>query len=256
MTALTKSNYKLKTVKFNNVNMIAIKTEDGKIFTSIKKICEDLGIDPESQAKRIKRDEILSKGAVIMSVPSNGGTQQTLCLNIESLPFWLTGIQSNKCKEEVRDSLIEFKIKAQKMLSDAFIQSQPVTEKQLPQNYLEALKHLVQAEETKLLLEAKIEQDKPKVQAYDSFLSSTTALDFSTVSKALKMGRNKLFEFCRQKELLKYNNEPYQKYVDSGLFEVIIVNKYNDSDFNQNFSKTLITPKGQEKIRMLLQEDN
>lgn len=251
MTALTKE------VQFNGQTLIGIINEDtGKIYTGFRKICENLGIDWSRQLKKIKSHEVLKEGVGIMSMTYNNRITDIVSYDIDYLPSWLLGIKPSKVKEEVKPMLIKYQLEAVKVLRDAFINKAIVQQApQLPENYIQALEKLLSSEKEKLQLQSKIEQDKPKVQAYYSFLSSTTALDFSTVSKALKMGRNKLFEFCRQKELLKYNNEPYQKYVDSGLFEVIIVNKYNDSDFNQNFSKTLITPKGQEKIRMLLQGD-
>lgn len=252
MTTLTTTNYELKKVQFNNVSMIAIKTEDGKIFTSVKKICEDLGITTNGQVERIKRDEILKEGVRIIRVPSEGGNQDTLCLDIECLPFWLTGIQANRCKDEVKTQLVEFKKKAQKMLSDAFIQSQPNQTPQLPINYIEALEKLLSSEKEKLQLQAKIEQDKPKIETYNQIMTSNTALDFSAVAKMFNTGRNRLFKLCREKGYLRANNEPYQEYIDSGLFETIIVNKRTESDFNQNFIKPLITPKGIEKITELL----
>lgn len=245
-----------KEVSFNGQTLLGFIDESGNVYTSLKKICENLGLDWSRQLKKIKEHSVLIKGMGEMSIPTNSGYQKAIGYNVDFLPSWLLTIKPKKVKEEVRPLLEKYQLEAVKVLRDAFINKVVQQSPQLPENYIQALEKLLSSEKEKLQLQAKIEQDKPKVQAYDSFLSSTTALDFSTVSKALKMGRNKLFEFCRQKELLKYNNEPYQKYVDSGLFEVIIVNKYNDSDFNQNFSKTLITPKGQEKIRMLLQGDN
>lgn len=54
-----------KEAEFNGVKLTGIKTQDGKIYVIVKKICEILGIDSSNQFKRIKRDEILSQSVVI-----------------------------------------------------------------------------------------------------------------------------------------------------------------------------------------------
>ena len=52
-------------VRVNNVDIIATSDEQ---MIAIRTICEALGIDADSQRKRIERDEILSPTAVMMTV--------------------------------------------------------------------------------------------------------------------------------------------------------------------------------------------
>ena len=52
-------------VRVNNVDIIATSDEQ---MIAIRPICEALGIDADSQRKRIERDEILSPTAVMMTV--------------------------------------------------------------------------------------------------------------------------------------------------------------------------------------------
>lgn len=109
-----------KEVEFNGANLTGIKTQDGKIYVSLKNICEILGVDYSSQLKRIKRDEFLNDGVVIMTMPTNGGNQDANLLKLDFLSMWLTGIKADRCKEEIRPYLKEFKLKAKDILSEAF----------------------------------------------------------------------------------------------------------------------------------------
>ena len=109
----------IKKVEFNGASLIGIYKE-GKIYTPLRKICEFLGIDFNGQYQRIKRDETLLKGVCKIHIPSEGGLQNTLTLEISFLPLWLTGIKAQQCREEVRKNLTKFKLEAKDILADAF----------------------------------------------------------------------------------------------------------------------------------------
>lgn len=117
------SNLVIKQVNFENVNMTACKTLENKILVGVKSICEGLGVDYSSQFKRIDRDEVLSEGVVKMTIPTGSGNQEVNMLEIEYLPFFLTGIKTGMCKAEIRPRLKEFKIKAKDALAAAFIKN-------------------------------------------------------------------------------------------------------------------------------------
>ena len=109
-----------KEVEFNGINLTGIKTQEGKIYIVVKTFCEALGVFPNSQIKRIRRDDFLNEGGVIMALPTNGGQQDVFLLELDFLPMWLTGIKSDRCREEIRPYLKEFKLKAKDILSEAF----------------------------------------------------------------------------------------------------------------------------------------
>jgi len=74
--------------------------------------------------------------------------------------------------------------------------------------------------------EKKIALDAPKVEFHDAVTQSTDTLGFSEVSKILNirgMGRNKMLAALRERGILRYNNEPYQQYVDRGFFRLVEV---------------------------------
>ena len=110
-----------KEVEFNGVNLTGIKTQDGKIYIVVKTFCEILGLDSSGQLQRIKRDETLSEGVGMMPIPTESGKQETTLLELDFLPMWLTGIKADRCREEIRPYLKEFKLKAKDILADAFL---------------------------------------------------------------------------------------------------------------------------------------
>ena len=125
-----------KEVEFHNSKLVGIQ-KDGEIYTPIRQLCEILGLDSSSQLQRIKRDETLNMGLVKMTLPTNGGEQEMNLLEIDYLPLWLTGIKTNQCKQEVRESLLDFKLKVKDVLAEAFFPKVKIQEepKQLTFDY-------------------------------------------------------------------------------------------------------------------------
>lgn len=101
-------------------------------------------------------------------------------------------------------------------------------------------------------LNHKIEIDKPKVQFADSVANTENLIDIGTLAKLIndkykKLGRNKLFVWLRGNGYLRHNNEPYQRYINSGIFttrEYV----YNTKTGSEIGIKTYVTPKGQAYI--------
>ena len=99
---------------------------------------------------------------------------------------------------------------------------------------------------------------KPKAEFFDQVASSKTAIQMSEVAKVLNYpgyGRNRLFEFLRNKKVLMANNIPYQKYVDCGYFRVI-EQKYTKPNGDTAINiKTLVYQKGINFIKKLLDKE-
>lgn len=126
----------------------------------------------------------------------------------------------------------------------------------IPTTFSEALllasKQAEQIEKQEQLL---IEQ-KPKVDFFEAVTSSKNAIDMAKVAKVLdkNIGRNKLFEFLRDKKILQKDNIPFQMYIDRGYFRVVEV-KFTKPDGSTNISlKTLVYQRGVNYINKLLSE--
>jgi len=101
-------------------------------------------------------------------------------------------------------------------------------------------------------LEAKIEQDQPKVEHYDQCAAAQNAISMRDVAAVLNiphMGRNKLFEHLRKYGVLDRNNVPYRRFQDQGLFRVVEASYIDGYGDRQITTKTLVNPSGLDYIR-------
>ena len=129
---------------------------------------------------------------------------------------------------------------------------------QIPQTLSEALllagTLAKQIEEQTLQLELQ----QPKVEFYEAVTGSSDTIDIASVAKVLNIkgfGRNNLFEFLRDKNILMQNNQPFQTFVDRGYFRVI-ESKYNKPDGSSHINlKTVVYQKGLDYIRKLLETE-
>ena len=94
----------------------------------------------------------------------------------------------------------------------------------IPQTYAEALR--LAADQALMIEQQKLELTaaKPKVQFYNQVRESEHTLSMNDAAKRLGikgLGRNKLFEQLRSRGVLDGTNVPYQRFLNSGHFEVI-----------------------------------
>lgn len=123
-----------------------------------------------------------------------------------------------------------------------------LTQKVLAYHIQKANKYKSRAE----IAEHQLVEQQPKVEFYDDVTGSKDTIDMKEVAKILNIknvGRNKLFEILRNRNILDRNNQPYQKYVDAGYFRVI-ESRFNLPDGEIKISlKTVVFQKGLDFIR-------
>ena len=125
---------------------------------------------------------------------------------------------------------------------------------QLPQSFADALRLAADLEETNQKLIAQNNEMMPKALFADSVAQSHTSILIGQFAKAISneeftIGQNRLFTWLRDnKYLIKggvRHNQPMQKYIDNGYFEVIERTTNNpDGSVRINIT-TKITGKGQ-----------
>lgn len=110
------------------------------------------------------------------------------------------------------------------------------------------------------VIESLISQNKElseENKTWKMISESEDHVDMSEVAKMINYkgyGRNKLFQFLRDNEILRYNNQPYQKYVDNSYFKIIeqkVELPYGEIKINL---KTVATQKGVDFIRRQLDD--
>lgn len=105
--------------KINKTNILLI--EDGEKRVAIKPICEALGVDPESQRKKILADEIL--GSVTVLSTATGSDKKEY--KMTTIPFkyvfgWLFSINPKNVAPGARENIIRYKMECYDALYDHF----------------------------------------------------------------------------------------------------------------------------------------
>lgn len=99
-----------------------------KIYVGVKWITQALGFNKNNhdrQVKNIQSDIVLSKGASNLTLPTKGGNQKSLCIELEYLPLWLAKISITPAMKrehpEITEKLIHYQLKAKDVLAKAFL---------------------------------------------------------------------------------------------------------------------------------------
>jgi len=90
------------------------------------------------------------------------------------------------------------------------------------------------AENTKLL---------PKAAVAEKIASANGAHDFQSAAKILGLGRTRLFELLREKQILTPTNIPYQSFIERGYF-LVRESVWSDGVDDHLYAKPLVTGKG------------
>ena len=227
---------------FNNSEFGEIRTIEinGKPYFSSSDIATALGYSNPRDA--VSRH---CKGVVKHDIPTKSG-QQALSFIPEGDVYRLV-VRSNLPGAERFETWVFDEVLPQIRQTGSY---------NLPQTYSEALRALADQAEKAEQLRLENSEMKPKAEFFDAVAGSRTAISLGDVAKVLaypKVGRNKLFEILRDRDILQSNNLPYQKYIDAGYFRVI-EQKYNVGDEVRINLKTLVYQKGIDYIKKTLDE--
>lgn len=100
---------------------------------------------------------------------------------------------------------------------------------------------------------ALVEEQKPKVKAFDSLIGSDAVFSMNQTAKLLSWGRNKLFAELRDRGILLADNLPAQNQINAGRFVVkdTVVDRGIKSII---VSQTFVTTKGQVWLNEILKK--
>jgi len=129
-----------------------------------------------------------------------------------------------------------------------------ITDIEMRQKAAEVMAWLLRDNEALKVKNAELE---PKAAFFDQVADSKTALQMRDVAATLNIpgwGRNKLFEYLREKGILDNRNVPYRQFQDAGYFRVI-EQTYTDREGETHISlKTLVYQRGVEYIRKMIEK--
>lgn len=109
-------------VKIHDAEFLCPRDGDN-IFVAIKPACEFLGIDPSSQMRNLKNDPDFL-GSVVVNMPTTGADgkrYEMVCLPLQFFFGWLAQIDHTKVKEEIRPTVIQYKLEVCNVLYNHFM---------------------------------------------------------------------------------------------------------------------------------------
>ena len=190
--------------------------------------------------------------------PVNGGWSQKYALLTEDQSLFIGTLSRNS------DEVVEFKARLVSSFQNARRTVKALMELSTEEQLLMLAKALVKKDEdfkqvefkNKVLLvenqaqKEKIEADAPKVQFAETVNQATNSIDMGIVAKMINKhdkncGKNRLFKFLRDKNILMENNIPYQPY--NRYFEVVEIPKVINQEIIM-IPKTQVKPNGQHYI--------
>ncbi|MGL5751842.1 MAG: phage antirepressor KilAC domain-containing protein [Paraclostridium sp.] len=232
-------------------NQELVKEKNGELLVSSLVIAENVSYEHRAVIQLINSYKIDFEelGALHLKCIGTNGTNTYKTwydLNENQVTFLLQLMKNNEYTVKFKLTLTKaFSMMKSKLQENTFL---------IPKTFSEALllasKQAEQIEKQNQLL---LEQ-KPKVDFFEAVTGSKDTIDIGTVAKVLnkKIGRNKLFEILRDKNILMASNMPYQKFIDCGYFRVIET-KYNKPDGSTHIGfKTLVYQKGVNYINKLI----
>lgn len=122
----------VKEVRFNGERITAIR-ESGKIYVSVKNVCNNLGMNIKqykAQKLKLRNDEFLMVGIKLYPLDTGFGIKETMLLELDYLPIWLAKINPSRFSEELKKQLIEYQLKAKDVLADEFLGKRTLLEVQ------------------------------------------------------------------------------------------------------------------------------
>lgn len=173
----------IKQLSLVNGKPVQVVYHDNNYYVPIKPICEILGVNYTSQAKKIKDHPAFSPSVIhIKGITATDGKQYSMSvIPLELFGGWVFSIHPNNVSEEIREHLIDYQKACNRVLYETFfIRPQKINEKLEEKNQLLSIR-MAQLDELKEV-KSKISETDKKIKKLDHDISSNVfqlELDFS-----------------------------------------------------------------------------
>lgn len=237
---------------------VRVVVEDNEPSFCLNDVCRILEIKNPTDVKNAI-DMEFDKGGRFNLYPlqTAGGMQNFIFINESEFYFVL--MRSDKAQAKPFRKWVNTEVLPSIMKHGGYLTDAKIEEALLnPDTIIRLATDLKAERERRKVLEAERIANLPKIAFATAVeASATSALigDFvkSICDEDVKVGRNRIFKWLRNKKYLMPNNMPYQKYVDSGYFEVIPQIIVTTSGNKEKFT-TKITAKGQVALSVKIVE--
>jgi len=193
------------------------------------------------------------KGVTKLGIPSQGGVQETNCITEGDMYRLITHSElpaAERFESWVFDDVLPSIRQTGGYVSndDLFIQTYlPYADEGTKEMFKQTLVIIRKQNE-------QIEQMKPKAEYFDELVDRNLLTSFRDTAKELKVPQNKFIDFLLSRKYIYRDQKgklmPYAQYVND-LFEV---KEYASKRNSHSGLQTLITPRGRETFRLLLQK--
>lgn len=205
------SNLVVKEVNFHNDLLMAVHEEESnKIYVGVKWVCEGIGLSEgqyQNQTRKIQEDLVIKQGIANLQLPTNGGVQEVLCVELEFLPLWLAKISiTPKMQKEnpfIVRKLVDYQLKAKDVLADAFIKKDKVSNELL---FLQGI--LDQMKENELKMKS---IETLSTQTNDKVITLETEFNKETVTEGFKTNDN----IARSFDIYSAKDKPHFGFIDA-----------------------------------------
>jgi hypothetical protein len=110
-------------VQFHGDMLDAVQDGDGKVWVSLRRCCENLGLSIQGQHSKLKNKPWACIKEILIH-DASGREQPATMLHLDTLPMWLASIEPNKVKAAIREKLVKYQKECAKVLAAHFLPKQ------------------------------------------------------------------------------------------------------------------------------------
>jgi hypothetical protein len=116
----------IDTIDFHGDSVLATKDPDGRVFVSVRRVCEALGLAVQAQLTKLHACSWATI-TMIVTVADDGKSREQAFIDLDGLPMWLATINPSKVDEALRPKLASYQREAAQVLRAHFCGSQSTT---------------------------------------------------------------------------------------------------------------------------------
>jgi hypothetical protein len=227
-------------VTFYDDELTAVRADDGRVYASLRHMCDALGLNSRGQSQRVDRHAVLKQGKGVCKIHTPGGAQSIVVLRADLVPLWLAGVRTSMVNEEIRPKLERFQEEAAVVLWEAFQEGRLTAEPSL-ENLLKSdspaaqayqmAQAIMQMARQQLILESRMDDHENRLEVIEAQMSApahaitqSQAMQISQAVKAVAMAMPEpnfgqvYGQLYREYEITSYKNLPANKFQDAMNF--------------------------------------